>query len=113
MRFLLFHRLDERVPDAFTPSEDLVQSVGRFVDEMVRAGVLLCAEGLRPSAQGARVSVRDGRRTVVDGPFDADDTVLAGFALVQVKSKDEAIEWASRFADVIGDVEMEVREITG
>jgi hypothetical protein len=113
MRYLLFHTLDERVPGAFAPSAETLDRVGRFVDEMVRAGVLLCAEGLRPSVDGARVSVRGGRRSILEGPFPGAETVLAGFALVEVKSKDEAIEWASRFAAVIGDVEMEVRKISG
>jgi hypothetical protein len=85
--------------------------MGRFMAEVTKAGVLLVAEGVGPSADGALVRLSGGRRTVTDGPFTEANEVIAGFALIQVRSKDEAIEWASRFADVLGDVEVEVRRL--
>jgi hypothetical protein len=112
MRFLLVHRIDERVPDAYSPSQETFARIGELMGEMTRAGVLLAAEGVRPSAMGARVRVSEGKRTVTDGPFTEAKEVIGGFALIQARSKAEAVEWASRFADVLGDVEVEIRQIS-
>lgn len=112
MRFLLVHRIDERRPNAYDPSPEVVAGVGRLIGEMTRAGVLLAAEGVGPSSKGAKVRSSGGRRTVIDGPFTEAKEVIGGFALLQVRSKDEAVEWAVRFADCIGDVEVEVREVS-
>jgi hypothetical protein len=111
MRFLLVHRVDESLPDAYSPSPEVIAGVGRMLGEMTKAGVLLAAEGVLPSATGARVRTSGGKRTVIDGPFTEAKEVIGGFALLQVRSKDEAIEWAGRFAEVIGDVEVEVRQV--
>jgi hypothetical protein len=111
MRFLMMHRLDENAPGAFTPSPELVAEMGKLMEEMTKAGVLLAAEGVLPSSTGARVRHSGGKRTVTDGPFTEAKEVIAGFALIQARSKDEAIAWASRFADVVGDVEVEVRQV--
>jgi hypothetical protein len=111
LRFLLVHRLDERVPGAFSPSHEVMARMGRFMADVTKAGVLLAAEGVGPSSEGALVRLSGGKRTVTDGPFTEAKEVIAGFALIQVRSKDEAIEWASRFADVLGDVEVEVRRV--
>lgn len=111
MRYLLVHRLDERKPDAFNPSPELIARMGTLMGEMNQAGVLLAAEGVLPSAKGAKVRVSRGKRTVTDGPFTEAKEVIGGFAMLQVRSIDEAIEWASRFAETIGDVEVEVRQI--
>jgi hypothetical protein len=111
-RFLLVHRLDESQPDAYSPSAEVVAGVGRLMGEMTRAGVLLAAEGVLPSSTGAKVRASGGKRTVTDGPFAEAKEVIGGFALLQVRSREEAIEWAARFADVIGDVEVEVRQVS-
>lgn len=111
MRYMMFHSVDERKPDAFNPSPELIANMGNLMGEMMKAGVLLAGEGLRPSDTGARITFSDGKRTVVDGPFTEAKEVVAGFAIVQVKSKDEAMEWASRFADCVGDVTVEVRQV--
>jgi hypothetical protein len=111
MRFLLVHRLDESKPDAFAPSAEVEAGVARMMGEMSRAGVLLAAEGVLPSSAGALVRTSGGRRTVTDGPFTEAKEVIGGFALLQVRSKEEAVEWAGRFAEVIGDVEVEVRQV--
>ena len=111
MRFLMVHRLDESKPDAYAPSAEVVAGVGRMIGEMTKAGVLLAAEGVLPSSTGARVRTSGGKRTVTDGPFTEAKEVIGGFALLQVRSKEEAVEWAARFAEVIGDVEVEVRQV--
>ena len=111
MRYLLVHRIDESKPDAYDPSPEVAAGVGRMIGEMTRAGVLLAAEGVRPSSTGAKVRTSGGKRTVIDGPFTEAKEVIGGFALLQVRSKDEAVEWAVRFAECIGDVEVEVREV--
>jgi hypothetical protein len=112
MRFLLVHRLDESRPDAYSPSAEVVAGVGRLMGEMTRAGVLLAAEGVLPSSTGAKVRVSGGKRTVTDGPFTEAKEVIGGFGLLQVRSREEAIEWAARFAEVVGDVEVEVRQVS-
>jgi hypothetical protein len=111
VRFLMVHRLDESKPDAYAPSVEVVAGVGRMIEEMTKAGVLLAAEGVLPSSTGARVRTYGGKRIVIDGPFTEAKEVIGGFALLQVRSKEEAIEWAARFAEVIGDVEVEVRQV--
>jgi hypothetical protein len=111
VRFLIVHRVDESQPDAYDPSPEVVAGVGRMIGEMTKAGVLLAAEGVLPSSTGARVRSSGGKRTVIDGPFTEAKEVIGGFALLQVRSREEAIEWAARFAEVIGEVEVEVREV--
>jgi len=111
MRFLMVHRIDESAPDAYDPSPELYAGMGRLMGEMTKAGVLLAADGALHSSKGARIRYSGGKRTVTDGPFTESKEVIGGFAVVQVRSKDEAIEWASRFAEVIGDVEVEVRQL--
>lgn len=111
MKFLLVHRIDESRPDAYAPDAQVVTGVGQLLGEMTKAGVLLAADGVRHSSTGARVRASGGRRTVVDGPFTEAKEVIGGFAMLQVRSKAEAVEWASRFADVLGEVEVEVREV--
>jgi len=111
MRFLLMHKLDETKPEAFNPSPEFVASIGAFMEETTKAGVLLTAEGVLPSATGARVRHAGGSSTVTDGPFTEAREVIGGFALIQVRSKDEAVEWASRYAALFDDVEVEVRQV--
>jgi len=113
MRFLLVHRLDETKPDAFAPKPEVFAAMGMLIEDMTKAGVLLAADGVLPSSKGALVAFAGGKRTVVDGPFTEAKEVIGGYAIVQVRSIDEAIEWASRFAEVIGDVGVEVRQIAG
>jgi hypothetical protein len=94
MRYMLLLKGD--LPAGSLPDAKLIQAMTDYSQEMVRAGVLLSAEGLHPSADGARVVTNGGRRTVVDGPFTESKELVAGYYLIQVKSKEEAIEWASR-----------------
>lgn len=111
LRFLIMHKSNEENEAGVPPSPKLIEDMGKFMEEASRAGVLLAAEGVHPSSRGARLAFSGGKRTVTDGPFAEAKELIAGFAIVQVDSKDEAIEWATLFADVIGDVEIEVRQV--
>jgi hypothetical protein len=95
------------------PSEKLLADMGRFNEELVKAGVMLAGEGLHPSSKGARVRFSGGKRTVIDGPFTETKELVAGFWLCQVKSKQEAIEWVKRCPDPMPgeDSEIEIRQI--
>jgi hypothetical protein len=85
--------------------------MGTFIDEMAKSGVLLATDGLQPSSKGARVRLSGGMLTVTDGPFAETKELIAGFAIVQVKSKHEAIELAERFLKLAGDGESEIRQM--
>jgi hypothetical protein len=94
------------------PSEKLLADMGKFNEELVKAGVMLAAEGLHASSKGARVRFSGAKRTVVDGPFTETKELVAGFWLWQVKSKEEAIEWVKRCPNPHeGDSEIEIRQI--
>jgi hypothetical protein len=110
MRFMLLVKADKNTEAGVLPSKELVAAMGQFNEEMVKAGVLLAAEGLHPSSKGARLTFSGGKRTVIDGPFAETKELVAGFWIIQVQSKAEAIEWASRvpFAD---DEVIEVRQV--
>ena len=83
--------------------------MGKLIEKMTKAGVLLATEGCQPSSKGARVRVSGGKAKVTDGPFTETKELVAGFAMIQVKSKAEAIEWTRRFLKVAGDGESEIR----
>ena len=92
------------------PSEEMLTKMGRFNEEMVKAGVMLAGEGLQATSKGARIKFSGGKQTVTDGPFTESKELVAGFWIIQVKSKEEAIEWIKR-APFEGDVEVEIRQI--
>lgn len=91
---------------------ELVKAVGGMVGEMVRSGRLLAADGLRATSQGVRLNFVNGQRTVTRGPFGGNNELIAGFAVMKLASLDEAIEWSTKFADAIGDVEIDIRPAT-
>jgi hypothetical protein len=94
------------------PSAQLLAEMGKFNEELVRAGVLLAGEGLQPSSKGARVRFSGKERTVIDGPFPETKELVAGFWLLQVKSKEEAIEWIKRCPNPMpGESEIEIRQV--
>jgi hypothetical protein len=94
------------------PSNQLLTEMGKFNEELVKAGVMLAGEGLHPSSKGARVKFSGGKRTVIDGPFAETKELLAGFWLWQVKSKEEAIEWVKRCPNPHNEeTEVEIRQI--
>jgi hypothetical protein len=109
MRYLMLYKPGEE--NNAPPSPEEMAKMGRFIEETVKAGVLLATEGCLPSAMGFRVDVQAGKYTVTDGPFPETKELIAGFALVQVKSKAEAIEWAKRFLAVVGKGQSEVRQV--
>jgi hypothetical protein len=113
MRFMLIRRADEATEAGVLPKEDLFVAMGRYVEEMAQAGVLLQGEGLQPSSKGARVKLSGGKQTVTDGPFAETKELIAGFSMIQVKSKAEAIEWVKRWPPLDGDVEIEIRQLYG
>jgi hypothetical protein len=95
------------------PSEKLLTEMGKFNEEMVKAGVMLAGEGLQPSSKGARVRFSGKDRTVIDGPFAETKELIAGFWLIQVKSKEEAIEWVKRCPNPFeeSESEIEIRQV--
>jgi hypothetical protein len=94
------------------PSTELLEQMGKFNEELVKAGVMLAGEGLQPSSKGARVKFSGSRRTVVDGPFAETKELIAGFWLWQVKSREEAIEWVKRCPNPMeGESEIEIRQV--
>ena len=112
MRFIIMHKTDARWERGEIPSPQLIARVGTLISEMAKANVLLGAEGLRASSHGVRLKFSGGVRTVTKGPFQGDNELPAGFSILRVQSLDEAIEWASRQAAVLGDVEIDIRPVT-
>jgi hypothetical protein len=97
MRFMmLLPAPAQALEDCAIPKPELVQPMRKFTEEMSKAGVLLAAEGLHPTSKGTRIRISQGKRVVTDGPFAEAKDVIAGFWMIQVKSRDEAIAWASR-----------------
>ena len=96
MRFMVMVKATKDSEAGVMPSEQLLTEMGKFNEELVKAGVMLAGEGLHPSSKGARVRFDGDKRTVIDGPFAETKELVAGFWLWQVKSKDEAIEWVKR-----------------
>ena len=96
MRFMLIVKADKDSEAGVPPSREMLTEMGKYNEELVKAGVMLAGEGLQASSKGARVAFSAGKPSVIDGPFAETKELVAGFWLVQVKSKDEAIEWAKR-----------------
>jgi hypothetical protein len=112
MRFLVMVKATKDSEASVMPSEKLLADMGKFNEELVKAGVMLAAEGLHPSSKGTRVRFSGAKRTVVDGPFTETKELVAGFWLWQVKSKEEAIEWVKRCPNPHGgESEIEIRQI--
>jgi hypothetical protein len=108
MRFMVIVKADKNSEAGALPDEKLLADMGKFNDELVKAGVLLAAEGLQPSSKGARVRFSGNKRTVIDGPFSETKELVAGFWLFQVKSKEEAIEWVKRAPNPFPGTESEI-----
>jgi hypothetical protein len=115
MRFMMIVKGNQDSEAGVMPSEKLLAAMGKYNEELMKAGVLLDLSGLQPSSKGARIKFSGGKRTVIDGPFTESKELIAGFWLIQVKSKEEAIEWAKRVpfeADDRGrDAEIEIRQL--
>src|SRR5205823_15049490 len=111
MRFMILVKASEESEAGVMPSEQLRAEMGKFNEELVKAGVMLAGEGLHPSSKGARVRFSGGKRTVIDGPFAETKELIAGFWIWQVKSKEEAIEWVKRCPNPHNrETEVEIRQ---
>ena len=108
MRFMVLVKADKNSEAGVLPDEKLLAEMGNYNEELVKAGVLLAAEGLQPSSKGARVRFSGANRTVIDGPFSETKELIAGFWLIQVKSKEEAIEWVKRCPNPFPGTESEI-----
>jgi hypothetical protein len=112
MRFLMMHRLDERAPEAWNPSQEFMAKMGAFIQESIDQGYLITAEGVHPSAQGALVRKNRGAAvTTTDGPFTEAKEVIGGFALINAADKADAVAFAGRYAALFEEVEVEVRQV--
>jgi hypothetical protein len=112
MRFMVIVKANKDSEAGVMPSEKLLAEMGKFNEELVKAGVMLAGEGLQPSSKGARVKFSGTKRTVIDGPFAESKELIAGFWLWQVKSKEEAIEWVKRCPNPMeGESEIEIRQV--
>jgi hypothetical protein len=112
MRFMLIVKADANSEAGVMPSQELLTEMGKYNEELVKAGVLLAGEGLHPSSKGARVKFSGSKRTVIDGPFSETRDLVAGFWLIEVKSKEEAIEWVKRCPNPMqGESEIEIRQV--
>jgi hypothetical protein len=106
MRFMMIVKGDERTEAGVMPTEKELADMAVYNEQLVKAGVMLAGEGLQSSAKGAKVRFDGSKRTVIDGPFTEAKELIAGFWLIQVKSKEEAIEWAKRVPFTEGEVEL-------
>ena len=112
MRFMVIVKATTDSEAGVLPGQELLTEMGKFNEELIKAGIMLAGEGLHPSSKGARVRFSGKKRTVIDGPFAETKELIAGFWLWQVKSKEEAIEWVKRCPNPMpGDSEIEIRQV--
>ena len=112
MKFMILLKADRNTEAGKMPDEQLLAAMGKYNEELVKAGVMLAGEGLHPSSRGARVKFSGGTRTVVDGPFSETKELIAGFWMFRCASKQEAIEWVKRCPNPLeGEAEIEIRQV--
>lgn len=114
MRFMILIKADKNSEAGVLPDEKLLAAMGKYNEELAKAGVMLAGEGLQPSSKGSRVRISaDNKRTVIDGPFAETKELLAGFWMFQTKSKEEAIEWVKRCPHPFPghETEIEIRQV--
>ena len=112
MRFMILVKATKDSEAGIMPSEQLLKEMGKYNEQLVKAGIMLAGEGLHPSSKGARVRFSGAKRTLIDGPFAETKELIAGYWLWQVKSKEEAIEWVKRCPNPMpGDSEIEIRQV--
>jgi hypothetical protein len=109
MRFMMLVKADKNSEAGLLPDERLLAEMGKYNEQLVKAGVMLAGDGLQPSSKGARVRFSGGKPTVTDGPFAETKELVAGYWMIQVKSKQEAVEWAKRVP--FDDGEIEIRQV--
>ena len=110
MRFMMFIKVQPDLYDAEQKPEDF-ERMGRYNDELEKAGALLALDGLQPESKGARIEFADGRPSVVDGPYTEAKEIIGGYWIIQTKTREEAVEWASRVPVNAGEVAVELRQI--
>jgi hypothetical protein len=110
MRFMVIVKADENSEAGMTPSREILTAMGKFNEELIKAGVMLAGEGLHPTSKGKRVKFSGGKHTITDGPFSESKELIAGFWLWQVRSMDEAVEWLKR-SPFDGGTEIEIRQV--
>jgi hypothetical protein len=113
MRFLGYTLANEAETAPEPPSPELYERMGRFVEEATKAGVIVATGGIAPTSEGARISLKDGNYTVVDGPFAEAKELVGGWALMECRDLSEAVEWSKRFLGVLGEGEVRVRPVSG
>jgi hypothetical protein len=116
MKFMMIVKANQDSEAGKMPSDELIDAMGKYNEELTKAGVLLDLAGLQPSSKGARIRFSKGKRTVIDGPFTESKELIAGYWIIQVKSREEAIEWAKRVPAPFGegeDAEIELRPFYG
>ncbi|HVM18574.1 MAG TPA: YciI family protein [Egibacteraceae bacterium] len=109
MRFMIIRKADSETEAGVMPTEEQLRTMTDYNEEMLKAGVLVAGEGLHPSSRGMRVSFRDGAPTVTDGPFAEAKELIAGFTMIEVRSREEALEWVKRWPEE--NVDLEVRQV--
>jgi len=112
MRFMVIVKATRESEDGILPDERMLAAMGKYNEELVKAGIMLAGEGLQSSSKGARVRFSGDKRTVIDGPFSETKELIAGFWLWQCRSKEEAIEWVKRCPNPMrGESEIEIRQV--
>jgi hypothetical protein len=112
MKFMVIVKANKDTEAGVLPTTDELAKMGQYTEELVKAGVLLAGEGLQASSKGARVRFSGTKRTVIDGPFAETKELIAGFSIIQVRSKEEAIEWVKRGPNIWReDTEIEIRQV--
>src|SRR5688572_26205915 len=105
MRFMVMHKMTEAM-ETGRPDPAIIEAVGKLVQEGLREKVFVSGEGLKPSSERVHIAYKNGKRTITEGPFTEPKELVAGFALMRVRSKDEAISWCDKFAAAMGDLEL-------
>jgi hypothetical protein len=112
MRYLGYTLGDESAPVS-PPTPKIMEEMGKFVETATKAGVIVATGGIGPTEMGVKVTLKDGQFTVVDGPFAEAKELIGGWALLECRDKDEAVEWTKRFVSVLGEGEVRVRPVFG
>jgi len=113
MRFMVLRMADKETEAGVMPTEAMLRTMGDYMEEMSKAGVLLAGEGLHPSSKGKKITFSAGKPTVIDGPFTETKELIAGYAMIKVKSEQEALDWVKRWPamDAGGNVQLELRRV--
>jgi len=112
MKVMSMHKTNAHFEAGGMPSREVMEGMGPLIGEMAQAGVFVSGEGLRPSSTGVRLHFSNGKRTITPGPFTGSNELIGGYCLVSVENIEEAIEWSSRYASILGDAEIDIRPLT-